>query len=209
MKKKIICLYTCDADEEFLEILKNLIDFNKLNSNPFLRLLIVSAGAEKSFHEGNFLYLGCEEKYENLAKKTFMMVKYLTDHFEFDEIIKIDSTIVTPKYSEYKIEDVKGIIDSQTNGIYNGLRKLGSKRYMLKAWSREKGLSVDLNVIPRGECVYFYSGKCYSISFDFCNFIANQANRRYIKRFKNEDLMIGSLYNQLRENSGNIFIRDE
>ena len=63
-------------------------------SNPNMKVIEVYAGSPQTKYSDGKLFLSCEEEYSKLSVKTYEMLKYCANNFDFDLLVKIDSTII-------------------------------------------------------------------------------------------------------------------
>jgi len=155
----------------------------------------------------DYLLLKTSEHYNNLPRKSFCMIRYLSDNLEFDYILKIDVTTLTTvirnglltggkSVSEYGV--LKCINGDDFYSDYNGYVQLKAKRKGVENWANLKGISIDYEkVFESDETPPFYSGKLWLINREFASFITDQGEAmvdHFSKHFPAEDVMIGTLY---------------
>jgi len=211
--KLLLCLYTCEQDQEHLAILERSELMQQVQADLRFQVLEVHADARlthPSFH-GRRLSVPCCEAYSNLSLKTWQMVKAVLP-LDFDFLLKLDSTIAgyerKPQQKSSKIRarltptavvEALRARDFFTLG-YNGLVRQCASQEGVEAWLRTKGLDGDYcRVFSDGEPTPpYFLGKFYTLRRDFCQFIAAHGEAMAIEHHRylggSEDLMIGRLY---------------
>ena len=211
----LLCVYTCEADQAYLEALKQTPFYARAAAAETIRILEVFAdpARDRPILEGNRLILDCLEDYGSLSIKTQRMLRYCHAHFTFDYLLKLDCTLVdyarrpSNRSSEFlrqvfTPDNVERLIFDPAfyAGEYLGLYWQTANRAGVANWARIKGLPPpDMERIfgARQELSYF-AGKFYALGRRFCGFIADRgeamAREHQQALHGSEDLMIGRLY---------------
>ena len=113
--KILICIYTCNRDAESVAELKDTDWFKDVSSRDNFEIIQVLADPsikEEYAFKNNILTLKTEESYDNLCIKTYKMIDACSKLFNFDYLLKIDSSIiknnhisVSPAFSFYNFEN--------------------------------------------------------------------------------------------------------
>jgi hypothetical protein len=217
--RTLICLYGCDADAELLEVFENTQLAKWLRHRGDCNVLEVWAGGEgRPLVEGQRLTLPIPEQYGQLSRKTWRMIRYCSQHLDFQQLVKLDLSCVRrnwegsayagrqpidlgalQNYLEHRLDNPLPQKDLE-NPHYDGfIHHKQPRRQDVEAWGERKGAKLDLDRIwPEGkEPPSFFSGKCYAISTSLARFISQKgkqmakAHRRYLHG--SEDLMIARL----------------
>lgn len=216
----LLCIYTCEADREYLEALGQTRFYARVSAADNIRVLTVFAdpALDRPIERDGRLILNCEEDYRNLSVKTQAMLNYCHERFAFDYLLKLDCTLVDyasrPSNRSHEmlrqvltLDKVERLIFDPAfyDGEYLGLYWQAASREGIANWARVKKLPPpDLEGIfgERRELSY-YAGKFYALSRRFCGFVARhgQAMAREHRQVLNgsEDLMIGRLYERYRQ----------
>ena len=187
----LVCIYTCEQDSENLFLLKNTDWYKSYSSMSNFKFISVYASEDIESDyllSGSKLTVKTKESYDNLSVKTIQMIKSCKELFNFDFLIKIDSSIISKASSE--IHDVfsfnnflSKFNDDFLEQDYNGyVPIIGNTIESFKGWARSKNLTVMPELIF-GSLGYenwpskYWGGKCYILS-----------NNSVDKLIKNEDL---------------------
>lgn len=206
----LICIYTCEQDSENLNKLKNSDWYKQYSCLPNIKFIDVYASEdiESTYHlSGSVLKVRTRESYDNLSVKTIEMIKSCKDLFDFDFLIKIDSSIVSDASSKihhlFSFENfVSNFNDSFINKDYNGFVPiLGNTVDSFKRWARSKKLTVMPELLF-GSMGYdnwpekYWGGKCYCLSNDSINKLIKNEDMFYLFRDYMgacEDFCIGTI----------------
>jgi len=204
-----LCVYTCKNDfilhNEFyaspvIAFLKNIdgLDVFEVTANPSITATAL---------EGNQLVIKTDESYVNLPLKTYKMICHLSEHLNYDFIVKIDVTTLTRAISNNSLTGGKVITNSELISLfsdpdyyrdYNGFVQLNARRRGAENWAANKGISIEYDKVFKGDTLPpFYSGKTWLIGKEFANFIANEGMTTvelFSRYFPAEDVMLGFLY---------------
>lgn len=214
--KILICVYTCSLHEPFHEEFYQSEIGRCLTSFANSTLIHVFANAElpKPLFKKNRLTLNTQEAYTNLCVKTHRMIAYCARFFQFDYLIKIDISsgvkhlnlderIVNRVFDQQIMVDYLEIVKRKSElrilEDYDGWKEIHAKQSGIERWARIKNVEIDFAQIFGNKNVPpYFSGKCYTVSYEFARFIADQGipmaeeHTRYLPGL--EDLMIGRLY---------------
>ena len=205
MNKKysaIICIYTCSNHEEYNLKIKSSDWYKKISNDNNFKIIFVYADKsinKKFLLKGNNLYLNTEENYLNLSVKTFMMIKYCLKIFNFDYLIKIDSSLIEYKsYNEKLSFDSfeKWFYEKKWRSSYSGI--FLNKDVSIKSinyWKNSKGIKKRCKIFKlykKDKVFNYYSGKAYSISKSNCKKVISNKNAINYKLYMYgiEDIMI-------------------
>ena len=208
--KVLVCIYTCKKDEGSLNKLINSDWFKSFALIPNFKFIKVYA--DKSIDndfvlDGDDLTVKTEEDYLNLSTKTFLMIKHCYENFDFDFLVKIDSSIIEDNHlsvsSVFSFENFKNKFkESFFSKPYNGYAKIeGNTLESFRNWASSKSIFVLPE--PLFEEIGFsrwpesyWSGKSYSISRELIPLVIENESLFY--KFKNlmgacEDFCIGTV----------------
>jgi hypothetical protein len=209
-RKVLVCIYTCKKDEDSLNKLLDSDWFKSISSISNFKFIKVYAdeSIDKDFIlDEDSLILKTEEDYLNLSVKTFLMIKHCYENFEFDFLLKIDSSIIEDNHFSvspvFSFENFKNKFkESFFSKPYNGYAKIeGNSLESFKNWASLK--SVFVLPEPLFEEIGFdkwpnsyWSGKSYSISRELIPLVLESESLFY--KFKNlmggcEDFCIGMI----------------
>jgi hypothetical protein len=212
---KLVCLYTNSRDLNALNLFKTSRIYQKLKNNKnYLVLDVFGDGTHTIFNNKlNKVKLKCHDKYTSLSLKTYEMIKFCTENFNFTHIIKIDPNILEYKnrhnifmdydclnhfYNEDRISKI--IFDNESESYFGThlISYVSKKSY--EQWAFDKkitNVNYDLEFgIERFPS--FYTGKLYGVSFDFACYIAKYGKNLAYNHMKNlggsEDTFVGRLF---------------
>jgi hypothetical protein len=212
--KKLVCIYTCDKDKHSLSQFKKTKLYKQLKLDDSCCVLEVYAGASETKLEGGVLQLNCPEEYSKLSLKTYEMIKECSSRFAFDYLVKIDCNIfeygkvgfgfTEELRSDFFCEEFVStlIFDDHLSSDYSGsavsyVRTSDS----LSKWATHKNIKI-LKTDPKYH-VPFFTGKFYSMSSDFCNFISENGlfDASYFADNLGgaEDVFIGYLFSEFNK----------
>jgi len=153
-----------------------------------------------------------EEKYSNLAEKTYLSIKYCVRRFNFNYYLKCDDTkklsynLLKERLNENK-KDFFGLScdrAKKTRGGFTQIRNLSeglraTKRRNFARWAHRRGINVDVNYWD--EHAWYANWKPYAMSYRFSKIISN-AGVNYVKLYNDhlggcEDHMIGKIKKDL------------
>ena len=220
--KRLVCIYTCQHDADKLELFKNTTLYSRILSDPSTVVIEVYAGSPETKYLDGKLYLSCNESYGELSVKTYEMIKYCVSNFEFDVLIKIDSTIIgydvrlNMKLGNgvsdfvYNLTDVEKMLFSDSwfddHGDYGGVVLYDSPdEHGLRFWGVDRSVSLpityDANFQPSSA---YYTGKFYFMSKKLCEYVMENGEelaRSYVKNLGgSEDVFIGNLFGKYIDN---------
>jgi hypothetical protein len=208
--KILICIYTCKRDAESVAELKDTDWFKDVSSKDNFEIIEVLADPsikEEYAFKNNILTLKTEESYDNLCIKTYKMIDACSKLFNFDYLLKIDSSIiknnhisVSPAFSFYNFENK--FKENFFSKPYNGYVKIeGNSLESFRNWASSKSLfvlpealfsEVGFDKWPKS----YWGGKCYSVSKELIPLVVQNESLFY--KFKNlmggcEDFCIGMI----------------
>lgn len=176
--KILVCIYTCEKDRSSLEKLKSTDWYKDISSRNNFQTIDVfadeSINAECKL-KNNTLTVKTEESYDNLCIKTYKMIQACDQLFEFDYLLKIDSTIIENTHKDisflFSFEYfLKKFYSDGVIGEYNGLTPITNNTIgSFRNWANSKSLFVLPEVIisEHGEKSWpknYWGGKCYCLS---------------------------------------------
>ena len=214
--KLLVCIYTCAADDHLLDEFYGSLVIKALKQRPNTKLIEVRANEhiEQDDFSGGRLTVKSIENYNNLPRKTYFMVRYLTRELDFDYLLKIDVTTLTTvirnkllsggeEVTQDKI--IEYLCDPDFYQDYSGYVRLNAKRQGAENWAEKKGIDIDYQkIFDKSELPPFFSGKMWLISNEFATFIADNGAmtvNEFSKYFPAEDVMIGTLYQKFINHS--------
>jgi hypothetical protein len=214
----LVCVYTCEQDRVFLDEFYRSVVGRYLLQLPNSQIFEVYADPfiGQSFHQINRLVLRAPEKYETLSLKTYEMIRYCVQHFQFRRLLKIDVTTVKktfdPQYVGRKPIDLAGLVQflrqSPYEKDYDGFRlQARQSRENAMNWARKKGRTINYErLFGDGPMPPFFSGKCYFLSRKFAKFISERADgtaQEYAEYLIGaEDVMVGRLFQDFKSSVG-------
>ena len=212
---RLLCVYTCERDREYLNRLKQTPLYAYLKQDSRYRIIEVYSDPRLAapHFTGDQLYVACPEQYTSLSIKTHLMVTACMS-IEFDTLLKLDSTIVgygakpqrkranmlaalTPRAVRAAIEQ-----DSFFEPDYNGLIKQRVSERNFAQWMHTKNIACDYRQVFRSgqNTPEYFIGKFYTLSRRFCRYIADNGRPMALEHERHlggsEDLMIGRLHQQ-------------
>ena len=212
MEDTIACIYLHEKDKwllsDFYETSYGLILKNSKNISTYE--VYASSNLKNSFHSNGIVNLSAPERYSQLSLKTYEMIRYCVSELKFSRLIKIDVTCALRDLSDSNFQNrqpvdpkviLNHISDSFSHVDYSGIYwHEKPPRECIEAWAEAKGGSVDIaKVFNQCETMpSWFSGKCYSISNRFANYISihgKQMAREHAHYLMgSEDMMVGRLY---------------
>lgn len=179
--KILICIYTCEKDVEHLNKLKETKWYKKYSKYKNITMVDVYAGQLEDEYEykNGELVVNTEEIYTNLCEKTYKMLSACIDLFDFDYLIKLDSSLISYAHGKLDFRFTFEYFEKRfnegflTSKDYSGcIPIIGQNVKTLKDWSLTKNLNTcpslflamcSVNILPD-----YWSGKTYSLSRDSC-----------------------------------------
>ncbi len=155
------------------------------------------------------IILRTPEHYGALSLKTFEMIRYCVEKFEFRRLIKIDVTVARQRLEGKEFAGRKAVdLDELESFLaelpmhceYDGFIRHEHKGHAHAiAWAAKKGGEIDYERIFGSDAMPpFYGGLCYCVGRDFAEFIARrgaemaQEHASYL--LGAEDVMVGRLF---------------
>ena len=200
----IVCIYSSCQD---LKSAKELRDSLSLPNSKFLIFLSKDYKGEE---EEGIVKLDVKEGYEFLSIKTYKMLKHIRDSgFIFDNIYKIDATVlsgVTCKYEVEKIDKIKEVFFNQK--LDPDLQYFGACLYRASeestlAWAKRKGMSIKGGswwLLTNDNYINYFSGKFYGLGSRFFDFLMDESPLYGLSNLMArdwggcEDMIFGILY---------------
>ena len=209
----LACIYTCKQHRAFLDELYRSVVGRHLLAVPNCAILEVYAdlNVQCSIHRGNTLVLRTTETYESLSLKTYEMIRYCVENFQFRRMLKLDVTAVRARFegSEYEGRTpldlealVRFLVQSPVDKDYDGfVLHAQVSREDAMGWAAKKRGAIDYErFFGTGPMVPFFSGKCYFLSREFADFISRHGAaiaREHVEYLNGaEDVMVGRLYRE-------------
>lgn len=212
----LICIYTCEKHRGLLGKFHQSIIGQYLEGLAGAKILEVYANPNIHYptHNKNELLLRTQEKYEALSLKTYKMIDYCVQHFDFQHLLKIDVAVVRTRFSQPEYEERKPVdldklihflkqasLDKDYDGFtfYQNVVKKSSEN-----WAAKKGGTINWEKVfgERTQLPPFYRGPCYLVSKRFAKYISQhgrQMAEEHEKYFLGaEDVMIGRLYGEFQ-----------
>ena len=206
----LVCIYTCEQDRLFLDEFYDSVVGRYLLQLPNSPRFEVYANPfiGQSFHHATRLVLRASETYETLSLKTYEMIRYCVQHFQFCRLLKIDVTTVKktfdPQYVGRKPIDLARLVqflrESPHEKDYDGFRlQARHSRQNAMNWARKKGRPINYeSLFGDGPMPPFFNGKCYFLSWEFARFISEHGARTAQQWVESligaEDVMVGRLF---------------
>ena len=219
--KKLICLYTCEKDRKTLEEFKKTPLYTRMSNDSSMKVIEVHAGATETKLEDGKLYLSCKESYDELSVKTYEMIKYCVSNFDFEHLVKIDSSTFgyDARRNEclgdktiqflYSLGEIEKVLFStgwfNKHGDYGGavLQPRGDRRGV-ESWARNRGLTVSYDKEFQSRSPAYYTGKFYFLTKEMCQYIANTGEELAVRHVKNlggaEDMYVGRMIAEQQDN---------
>tara|TARA_B100000282_G_scaffold123669_1_gene88189 strand:+ start:1950 stop:2819 length:870 start_codon:yes stop_codon:yes gene_type:complete len=210
--KTLICIYTCEKNKNSLFKFKQTRFYNEIKKSDKFKIIEVYADGKKTHYDNNKLILDCEENYSQLSIKSFKMIFECVEKFSFDKLIKIDCNIFEYKTNEYGFPyeilnnllcetEIKNLVFSENKNDYFGsMLSFSQSENSLKKWANVKNLKVSC--LKWQHRVLFFTGKCYCLSRNFCEYIKNngkQDSEYFAKNYGGvEDLYVGYMYSKYK-----------
>lgn len=209
----LLCLYTCEQDRHFLDALWRTPMMQDLQMDPRFKIQEVYADERRTGTtlENDKLTVSCREAYTSLSVKTYLMIQSVLN-LQFDFLLKLDVSIInydkkrhlksnqtltrlTPQAVQLSLTDPM-FFDRQ----YNGLVNQSANQKGFESWAGIKNIQIDYaKVFPEGgRTPDYFLGKFYSLSHEFCQFIADHGWSMALQHQRHlggsEDVLIGRLY---------------
>jgi len=210
--KKLICIYTCVKNKKSLYKFKQTRFYNEIKKSNKFEIVEVYADGKKTQYNNNKLILDCEEDYSQLSIKSFKMIFECFEKFSFDKLIKIDCNIFEYKTNEYGFpyeilnnllceNEIRNLVfDENKNDYFGSMLSYSQSENSLKKWANVKNLKVSSLKLKHR--VPFFTGKCYCMSRNFCEYIKNNGNQEaeyFVKNYGGvEDLYVGYMYSKYK-----------
>ena len=203
--KKLVCIYTCIRDKQYLDNLKHTDWYKQVMSDE--RYTVLEVYADPNINE-EYLYIKdehkltvrAEETYNKLSIKTFNMIKACIDiEKKYDYLVKLDATLID--YNKHPHPNInfnhflKVFSEPEFYKEYGGMHCWENIANNIRMFpTAAKGMALDL--LP--ENFSFYSGKCYVVDYNFSKYIAShgETTANTFAEYINgaEDLMIYKLH---------------
>ena len=215
--KLLVCIYTCESDLDKLNQFYSSHLFRFLANNCFCKIIEVYANETLSQPKVNntTMTVNCPEQYSSLSIKTYKMIDYCVNNYEFTHILKIDSSILgynkntirrnnVKRLSEYNL--LKLITNPKFFIEYNGALPMTSSQLDVENWATSHNVTINAGkVLEKNHTISFFMGKFYLIDRSFACYISKHGelmakeHEKYM--YGVEDLMIGRLFEQYNNTS--------
>lgn len=214
MYESIVCIYASHAHVNMAVKLKNT-----LPQNPERKYFIFTANGydRNDLDDDSIVILDAKEGYELLSLKTYQMLKYIHQlNVDFKNIYKIDATVYTGETcikKEEKLENItKRFFSGSTVKHYDGARQCICGKGSMLGWSRDKNIKNFSGTqqkwydsLTKSIKIKYFSGKFYTISREFLDFIINDSRIDHLSQVLSddwggcEDMMIGFLWEDYKQ----------
>lgn len=212
--ESIVCIYASHAHVNMAVELKNT-----LPQTPERKYFIFTAnGYDRSdLDDDSIVILDVPEGYELLSLKTYQMLKYIHQlNVDFKNIYKIDATVYTGETcikKEEKLENItKRFFSRSTVNHYDGVRQCTCGKGGMLKWARDKNIKNFSGTqqkwydsLTKAIKIKYFSGKFYTISREFLDFIINDSRINRLSQVLSddwggcEDIMIGFLWEDYKQ----------
>lgn len=180
---KLVCFYVDKSNLESLSRLKTTDFYAEIIQSSEFQVIEVYAGSQTTKFKNNKLYLDSPERYDSLSLKTYEMIKYCCNNFEFDILFKIDVTLTFDKKEErhwrnyFGVEDVRNFLNKDSYDDYDGIHYHNLTQKSFERWARKKNLKTNFNREFGFEfnIAGCFVGKCYCVSNKFAKHITSQS----------------------------------
>jgi len=214
--KLLVCIYTCEKHRELLHEFHQSVVGRYLRNLAGTKCVEVYAnpGISCSTLNADRLILRTEERYEALSLKTHKMMEFCVNHFEFQNLLKIDVTTIMTRFAgnEYKgrkpidLDQLVSFLKSASfDNDYDGfLLHRRATRHNAENWAAIKGKTISYEMVFGDENMPpYFSGKCYMVSQRFARYISecgHEMAEEHEKYFLgSEDLLVGRMYIKFKE----------
>jgi len=206
MIKKLVCIYTCEADKDDMLFIKNTDWYHDTirSSDSKIIKVLASPYVSTSKLEGDTLWVHAPESYSTLSLKTYAMISACVELLDFQYLIKVDSSLTRYKPRSYRqaltFENfIKNFYKEDFYQEYNGLFKIESSSADLGKWAKLRGLdNFDLDKLSDKNVPDWFCGKCYVIEREVAEFISSNGGKCAEDHANflggSEDLMVGKMY---------------
>lgn len=196
----IVGIYTCKYDEKKLTLLKSSEWFEKYSKYKNIQFIDVYAGSNITCLSNSTLNLKTEESYGNLSMKSYYMIDYIYNNFDFDYFMKLDCGIIN-RPTNIRQFTFNNFVNNFENKLfyreYDGVLNVENHTFKsIHGWANGKGFSVDPEsiFIKESNIPDFWGGNCYVLNKNNCGIISN--NKQNFQLFKDkmagcEDLCVG------------------
>jgi hypothetical protein len=172
--------------------------FRKLNAIESWNIFEVQANRKltQPFHDPKTINMDCHEKSEWASIRTYKLIKYCLEHFDFDYFVR---------YNTNFMKNIKNIIlfhrefyKTYSGAIWQKNKKI--KRKEIFRHPRSLHFAYDA---PETVCASCFSSQIYCLNKNFCQFIAKhgyELAKEHLIYFEGDDeIMIGRLFDQYNE----------
>lgn len=204
--RKLVCIYTDSTQSDNLRKLKETELYVYLENEWNTQIVEVYAGCDSISEDPGRVCLPTIESYDKLSQKTYEMMRYCVDSYEFDYLIKLDVTLTYElidglHWRNYFTPDaVTEFLKRQTYHEYDGIYFQEITQKAFNAWAADKSLDVNFQAEFGFEHRYpdCYCGKCYCVSRPLAEHIAETgkilADQYTINLGGCEDMFVGKCY---------------
>ena len=214
----IFCIMTTQRnDEAILKYTKENAEAKKILKNKDAIIFSIGVTKRKNAKLTKIkdhiyvLAVPFEEKYVNLAKKTFLSIKYIRSNFKFNYLLKCDSTkelhlehldLKNATEDYFGLSHFRGRKNRAGDWVLNQLGRYltRTKRRTFTTWASKRNIKIDASYFD--DWVYFANWKPYALSFKFSK-IVSEVGEAYVHIYNEhlggcEDHMIGKIYKDMK-----------
>lgn len=171
-------------------------------NRPELKYFIFTATGyvKDNIDDDSIVVLDANEGYELLSLKTYQMLKYVHQlNVDFKNIYKIDATVYTQEtcigeeeeletitkqfFSRHQLLNIMTVLDHVHRG------KIGMEDWV--SWKKVPNFTGTLekwyDTLSNSEKIFYYSGKFYTISREFLDFIINDSRIEKLSQLLSEE----------------------
>lgn len=202
--KILICIYSSLSHQEKVEEIKKSVwlnDFNRYDNTQFFE---VYGGASKTYSTDNKVFLETKEDYKELSLKTYEMINYFNKYYDFDFLLKIDSSIID-RDSDIRQYTFRNFENNYRNKLfirdYDGVLNVENHSFRyIHQWAQSKNMKASPeHIFGNGKIPDFWGGNAYVLSKKSCEILSQ--NKNIFEDFKEhmcgcEDLCIGYILNK-------------
>lgn len=186
----VVGIYTCKAH---LESRVAALRATWLTQPPpphvALRFFLAGDGVADRV-DGEHVWLACSDGYRHLARKTWRMLRFALDNYEFDRFVKIDDDVYVPS--------LVALLDDLSSADYTGFLRHGVPD---QTWHYPRVDASFREPVPASHFPsWFMSGSVYSLSRRLMEAIVSipeESIPHLVAPVSYEDVMVGWLVNRV------------
>jgi len=191
-------IYTCNAYlTSRVDILKATWLRQPWPPHVTLRFFLAANGPTDRV-DGENVWLGCQDGYRHLARKTWRMFRFSLANDDFDRFVKIDDDVYVPSLSS--------LLEDLSSADYAGSRKWGIPD---RTWHYSRVDAAFREPVPASHFPpWFMSGSVYSLSrrlMEAMVSLPEESIPHLSAPVGYEDVMVGWLVNRLMTEKGDVF----